>query len=112
MWKAIIFNKDAEALKRMVEYCDMDVKVLEKVYERLAPYTKHKVNYAVLRGGEKFECPNCGKLANYKSMYTTAGGTITHRMQCSDRQVCNKKFTINNKTYMDFIQFKMRNNLK
>jgi DNA polymerase elongation subunit (family B) len=112
MWKAIIFNKDAEALKRMVEYCDMDVVVLEKVYERLAPYTKHKVNYAVLRGGEKFECPNCGKLPHYKSMYTTSAGTIQHRMQCSDRKVCNKKFTINNKTYMDFIQFKMRNNLK
>jgi hypothetical protein len=45
-------------------------------------------------------------------MYTTAAGTIQHHMQCSDRKECNRKFKFNNKTYMDFIQFKMRNNIK
>jgi predicted RNA-binding Zn-ribbon protein involved in translation (DUF1610 family) len=90
----------------------MDVIVLEKVYHKLEPYTKQKLNYAVLRGGQKFECPNCGKLPHYKSMYTTAAGTIQHRMQCSDRKICNKKFTINNKTYIGYLQFKLRSNIK
>jgi len=112
MWKAIIFNKDADALRRMVEYCDMDVVVLEKVYEKLAPYTKHKINYAVLRGGEKFECPECGSLGTLKTTWTTAAGTIQHRMRCGDRGNCSRTFTINNKTYIDLLKFKMKNNIK
>ena len=44
--------------------------------------------------------------------YTTAAGTVQHYMQCSDRKECRTTFKINNKTYMDYLQFKMRNNIK
>jgi len=112
LWKDIVLRKCDKSMDKMVAYCKQDVIVLEAVFNKLNAYEKPKVNYAVLRGGEKFECPECGKLPHYKSMYTTASGTIVHRMQCSDRVDCSKKFTINNKTYMDFLKFKVKNNLK
>jgi hypothetical protein len=112
LWKKVCLEKCTVSLEKMVAYCQQDVVVLEKVFEKLNPYSKPKTNYAVLRGGEKFECPECGKLPHYKQMKTTAKGTIMHYMQCSDRKGCNKKFSFNNKTYMDFLKFKMRNNIK
>ncbi|CAB4154236.1 COG3359 Predicted exonuclease [uncultured Caudovirales phage] len=110
MWKEIIFNKDADALKRMVEYCDMDVLVLEKVFHKIQPYTKHKINYSVLRGGDKFGCPECqSNNVRLRNTYTTPAGTIQHYMSCNN---CHKNsFKINNKTFMDFLQYKMKNNL-
>lgn len=110
MWKAIIFDKDADAMKRMVEYCDMDVLVLEKVFHKIQPYTKHKVNYSVLGGGDKFGCPECqSNNVRLRNTYTTPAGTIQHYMSCNS---CHKNsFKINNKTFMDFLQYKMKNNL-
>jgi len=111
-WIDIVFNKSKEALEHMHYYCDGDVQTLEQVYQRLAPYIKRNINYAVLQGGEKFECPECGKLPHYKYKYTTVAGTIQHHLQCSDRDVCRTLFKVNNKTYMDYLQFKMVNNIR
>jgi uncharacterized protein YprB with RNaseH-like and TPR domain len=108
LWKKICLEKCGESLVKMVDYCKQDVVILEKVFQKLNPYSKPKTHYAVLRSGEKFQCPECGKLANYKSMYTTAQGTIQHRMQCSDRKECRKQFKINNKTYQEYLKFKAR----
>ena len=107
LWKKVCLEKCSDSLKKMVEYCEQDVIILEKVFQRLNPYTKPKKHYAVLRGGEKFECPECGRLANYKEVRTTAAGTIQHVMQCSDRKECRKTFRISNKTYMDYLKYKM-----
>jgi len=112
LWKKVCLEKCGDSLQKMVDYCKQDVLILEKVHQKLNPYTKPKVNYAVLKGGEKFECPECGRLANYKSMRTTAAGTIQHRMQCSDRKGCKKQFQINNKTYMEYLKYKMQNKIK
>lgn len=102
MWKAIVFNKDKDALNRMVQYCEMDVEVLEKVYHKLRPYTKHKVNYAVLRGEEKYCCPNCGTPnVRLRKTYTTAQGTIQHYMTCKE---CDNYYKVNNKTYIEFLK--------
>jgi predicted PolB exonuclease-like 3'-5' exonuclease len=111
-WMNIIFNKDQEALDHMHFYCDGDVETLEQVYQKLKPYTQHKTNYAVLRGGEKFDCPECGKLPYHNKTRTTAAGTIQHYMKCGSKDGCKTYFKINNKTYMDYIKFKIRNNIK
>ena len=112
LWKKVCLEKCEESLKQMVEYCEMDVKVLKAVHQKLNPYAKAKVNYAVLNGEEKFCCPECSKLGNYKSMRVTAHGTIQHRMQCSDRKECKKQWSINNKTYQEYLKFKTRNGIK
>jgi hypothetical protein len=111
-WINIIFNKDKKALEHMHYYCDGDVETLEQVYKKLSPYIKRSFNYSVLKGDEKFKCPECGNLPHYKYKYTTVAGTVQHHLQCSDREECKTLFKVNNKTYMDYLQYKMINNIK
>ena len=82
-WIDIVIHKDQQALEHMIYYCNGDVITLEEVYNRLKPWFAHQYNYAVLRGGEKFHCPECGLLPHYKSMYTSATGTVYHWLHCS-----------------------------
>jgi len=109
-WKKIIFDKDPEALSHMVEYCKNDVVILEKVFDKLRPYSKHKVNYSTLRGGERWECPNCGTPnIRLSKTYTTSAGTIMHSFLCKDG--CRSAYSVNNKVYMDWLQYKTINNI-
>lgn len=110
-WIDVIYKKDQKALDHMLYYGDGDVISLEAVFNKLKPYVKHESNYAVLKGGEKFDCPECGTLAKWNKTYTTSSGTILHYMKCRDSN-CNTYFKINNKTYMDYLKYKMINGLK
>lgn len=42
LWKEVVLNKDKEALAKMVDYCKQDVKLLERVYNRLKNYVPKK----------------------------------------------------------------------
>lgn len=42
LWKKICLNKDKKALKEMVDYCENDVILLEKVYKALKVYSPPK----------------------------------------------------------------------
>lgn len=42
LWKKIVLKNDKKALQEMVTYCIQDVNLLEKVYDKLEPYTKRK----------------------------------------------------------------------
>jgi DNA-directed RNA polymerase subunit M/transcription elongation factor TFIIS len=106
LWKDIVFNKSPEAMAKMVAYCQMDVKVLESVFYKLNTYTQSKVNYAVLTGGDKFDCPQCGTShVKYNKKVTTSAGTIHHWLVCNP---CKKYFKVNNKTYQDWITYNIR----
>lgn len=111
-WVDVVYKKSQEALDHLLYYGDGDIISLEAVYNKLRPYIQPNMHYAVLRGNEKFHCPNCGALPHYKSMYTTAAGTIQHWLQCSDRKECKTQFKVNNKTYQDYFQYKIRNGIK
>ena len=110
-WDKIQFDKDREALDHLLYYGDGDITSLKAVYEHLKPYVKSQMNYAVLRGGERYHCPECGSLPYYNKMYVTVAGTPQHYMKCPDEE-CGKSFKINNKTYEDYIQHKIRNNIR
>ncbi len=110
-WTDIVFHKSKEALDRMIYYCDGDILSLEAVFNKLLPYARPNTHYGVLRGGEKFHCPECGKLPKWNKTYTTAAGTIQHYMKCRDTK-CNTYFKVNNKTYQDYFKFKVLNGLK
>ena len=102
LWKDIVFKKSPEAMAKMVEYCQMDVNVLQAVFEKLNTYTQSKVNYAVLRGGDKYNCPQCGTTnVKYNKKVTTLAGTIHHWLNCKP---CAKYFKVNNNTYQDWIK--------
>lgn len=106
LWKDIVFKKSPEAMAKMVEYCKMDVTVLQAVFDKLNEYTQTKVNYAVLRGGDKYNCPQCGNNnVHYNKKVTTAAGTIHHWLICKP---CNKYFKINNKTYIDYLKYSIK----
>ena len=105
LWKDIVFKKSPDAMAKMVAYCKMDVTVLESVFDKLNLYTQSKVNYAILTGGDKFDCPQCGTTnIRYNKKVTTSAGTIHHWLICNP---CNKYFKVNNKTYEDWVKYRI-----
>tara|TARA_R110002126_G_scaffold26526_1_gene89534 strand:- start:991 stop:1755 length:765 start_codon:yes stop_codon:yes gene_type:complete len=106
LWKDIVFKKDQQAMDKMVDYCKMDVTVLEAVFNKLNSYTTPSTHYAVMDGDEKYCCPECTNYnVRYNKQVVTAGGTIHHWMLCND---CRKHFKINNKTYTEYLKFKYK----
>ena len=106
LWKDILLKNCPKAMKTMVEYCEKDVELLQRVHEKLINYTKHKFNYAVAGGGDAWECPECGG-ASVKCNRTTtsAVGTIRRQMMCL-AATCGRFYTISNKHYMDYLTWR------
>lgn len=42
LWKNIVLHNNGKALKQMIEYCEEDVRLLERVYNKLKPYSPVK----------------------------------------------------------------------
>jgi hypothetical protein len=110
-WVDVIYKKDKEALSHMLFYGDGDITSLEAVFNKILTYIKPNMQYSILNGGDKYECPECGKIGRLRKTYVTAAGTRQHYMSCTDRK-CVNSFKINNKTYMDYLQYKIRSNIK
>lgn len=106
MWKKIVEEDDEQALANMISYCERDVIVLEDVYFVLSPFIDHNNNFAVLRGGEKWHCPECAskKVKMYRT-YTTPMGVVRREMKCND---CRKQYKISNKNYMNMLEHEFR----
>lgn len=109
-WINVIVNKDKEALDHLLFYGDGDIVSLEAVFNKINGYIKPNMQYAVLRGESKYHCPECGQLGRLRKTYTTAAGTIQHYLSCQSA-TCVTSFKVNNKTYMDYLQFKIINNI-
>jgi DNA polymerase elongation subunit (family B) len=103
LWIDICEHNDKEALKRMLSYCVQDVILLEEVYLALSPYIYHNTNMAVLKGGEKWHCPECAS-NNVQLSHTdaTAMGYIKRHMKCNS---CRKFYKISNRTYLKMLEF-------
>ncbi len=110
-WIDIIIHRSRKALKTMVYYCDGDITTLEAVFKKLRKYAPHKFHYAIKAGEGKFHCPECILLGAYNKGYVTKAGTPKHYMKCRDKE-CGQTWDINNKSYMDFLNFKMVNGIK
>src|SRR6056297_2331332 len=50
---------DEESLEKMIDYCEHDVVINEDAFFVMSPFINHNNNFAVLTGGEKWECPEC-----------------------------------------------------
>ena len=106
-WLDVVFNKDKESMDKMLFYCDGDIVALRSLFYKLKPWVNPSFHYGVHKGGKKFSCPECGSTKiQYNKQYTTKAGTIKHYVKCS---CCSKPYQINNKQYMDYLQFKMMN---
>ena len=97
LWLDIIFKKDKKALNQMLDYCDEDVRQLEKVYEELQYLDNPKFHLGVLNGETKQTSPVTGSvnIKHIKSV-TTNRGTIKHIMQDVDT---NRYFEMSDTNY-------------
>lgn len=105
-WKDILLNKSKDAMNKMVSYCKKDVVLLEQVYKELSKYSEHKMHVGVLHGDEKWSCGHCGSQDVYcNKTRVTKMGTIRRQMYCRS---CDGHTTISNKSYMNYLQEKMK----
>ena len=96
------------ALNKMIKYCERDVIVLEDAFFVLSPFIDHNNNFAVLKGGDKWDCPECTShnVEMFRS-YSTPLGIIRREMKCND---CKKQYKVSNKTYMRMLEDQMKQN--
>jgi len=107
MWIDVVENKSIKALEKMIEYCERDVILLEDTYFVLSPFITHNNNFAVLTGGDRWECPECASSDVVKfNEYSTPLGTIRREMKCNN---CKKQYKVSNKTYMLMLEHLMKN---
>lgn len=105
-WKAITLDNDQDALKEMVEYCKRDVRLLEKVYNKMARFHGAKSHVGVLEGKPKWTCAHCGtENVRRKKRRVTAKGTVQHSMMCKEED-CGRYYTISSRAYRHFMDWK------
>jgi len=96
LWDDVILNKDKKALAKMVKYCDNDVLILEKVYNKLLPYVPNKLSVTENR----IDCPECGSNNMIVSKRRIkASGAKQTQLQCMN---CGKYNTIATSIYERF----------
>jgi hypothetical protein len=102
LWERIIYHKCPKALKEMVTYCNGDVLLNEDVFTAMMPYIDHNTNFAVLKGKDKWHCPECsGGNVVLSHTDTTPMGYVKRHMKCND---CRKFFKVSNKTYLRYLK--------
>lgn len=95
---------DKEALKAMIEYCEMDIIVLEDVFYVLENYVKNNTHAGVHNGKMKASCPTCASedVVLLKNNFT-ALGTIKRQLECNS---CGYDYEISNSAWRTFIEMK------
>lgn len=101
LWDDIILHNSKEAMNKMIEYCEMDVELLEKVYKKLVNWEKPKLHLGVLRGKDKITSPITGGLnIQHVKEVSTGKGTIKHIMKDLDT---NRLFEMSHTNYKKFL---------
>ena len=76
-------NGDKKAWKKMVTYCNNDVRMLEDVYKRLLPLTTNHPNLSVYSQDES-ACPKCQSHNYTYEGYRTTNAMTYRRLRCKD----------------------------
>lgn len=94
-----VMDGDKEALKRMLEYGDHDVVILEMIYHKMKNYIRHNVHHGVLKGHEKTSCPNCtNEKISFVKLISTPMGTVQVLVKCNN---CDYIFKLSYKKYLN-----------
>lgn len=98
-----VLKGDKEALKKMVEYCDQDVLVLEKVFKKIYLYSEVNHHSGVAYGEAKWSCVKCGstRIRSNGTRVTKAGGT-RHRLRCKS---CNAGWSVTQAVFKTFLAY-------
>jgi hypothetical protein len=104
LWDRVILEKSEEALDDMVTYCEQDVLLLEKIYNKLTKFELPTLHNGVLQGTSTLSSPYTGG-TNIELVKTTTSkaGTIKHTMICKDS---SKYFEMSNTIYNKFKELK------
>jgi len=108
MWKDICLGTESasDAMDAMVEYCKMDVLVLEQVYKKLIQYSEPKTNVGAHEGFGRYSCPRCGSDdISHWQVRSTKAGMKKHSMKCRS---CKGFYQISNRVYLDFLEDKQK----
>lgn len=101
LWLDIVLKNDKEALNLMLDYCDEDVRQLEKVYNELKYLDNPKLHLGVLNGEVKQTSPITGSVnIKHVKVLTTNRGTIKHIMQDLDT---GRYFEMSNMNYNKYL---------
>lgn len=101
LWNKVVILNDRKALEPMLEYCDEDVRQLEKVYNELQYLDNPRFHAGVLDNQVKYSSPISGgfNLKLVKSV-TTNTGTIKRIMKDLDN---DRIFEMSNTNYQKYI---------
>lgn len=104
LWDNVILNKDLDALCKMIEYCEEDVRQLEKVYIALSQWDKPKQHAGSLLFEDKLSSP-VGGSRNIKLVKTTTtpAGSVKRIMRDLDT---NRLFEMSDTNYKKFLKEK------
>lgn len=83
LWKDCLEGKK-QSWNEMLDYCEQDVKLLEKIYKELRPYIANHPNVGLYNEEDLTCCPKCGSSnINYRGYYYTNISKF-HRFICLD----------------------------
>ena len=87
-WKRLLLGNNPAALRHMVDYCKQDVRLLEKVWDKMNPYIKSKSHF----GWGTNTCPECGSSRIVVNRHrVSASGSKQVTFQCRD---CGKYHSV------------------
>ena len=100
LWNKVVMLNDRNAIKEMLDYCDEDVRQLEKVYNELQYLDNPKLHVGVLNNEVKYSSPISGgyNLKLIKTV-TTNTGTIKRIMKDLDN---DRIFEMSNTNYLKY----------
>lgn len=100
LWKDIVLKNCPKAMKKMVRYCEQDVRLLQRVWEELHKYHNVKTHAGVLHGLDKWSCPRCASedVIKSKNRVTAAGG-VQHQMRCKS---CGGYYSISDRVFAKY----------
>jgi len=80
MWKSCIVDNDPKAWAMMRRYNAMDVSLLERVYDRLAPWDANHLDLTLF--GDRPGCPTCQSTKIQRRGFNVAKSRRTERFHC------------------------------
>lgn len=102
LWNKIVINNDRDAMIDMLEYCDEDVRQLEKVYNELKYLDNPRIHAGVLNNKIKQTSPITGNVnIEHIKKITTNTGTVKHIMKDLDT---NRFFEMSDTNYKKFLE--------
>jgi len=101
LWTDIMFKKCSKAMNTMLDYCDEDVRQLEKVYNELKYADNPRLHEGIIQGKTKQTSPITGGInIKYIKSVTTNRGTMKHIMQDLDTK---RFFEMSDTNYKKFL---------